>query len=793
MRYVPSSSGRRPAWIDRLTAAEQPPRTTAWPLWPAALVLAAGWLLFGWPWLAGQVTIPWDAKAHFAPQAQFLAQSLARGDSPFWLPYAFSGTLQIADPQSLIFSPPFLLMALVNGNPGPWAIDVTVFITLLVCGIGVLLLARDLGWHPAAAILAALAFLFGASMAWRLQHFGQVFSLGYWPFALLFLRRALTRGSILYGALAGLVSAFILLGRDQVGLLALYLLAIYALWQLVTGTTGQPRTTIKTAVPPLAAGAVVGLAVAAIPLLMTLVYAAQSNRPEIDFIGAGRGSLHPALMVTAAVPHLFGAAGEMAIFWGPPSFTWVGTDLFIAQNMGQLYLGAIPLLLLIAGTVRGVLFNREIRYVTIAFVLVTLYAVGWFTPVFRLFYEFLPGVKMFRRPADATFLMGGLAALLAGYVCHRWWTDTLPSPAPWQRVLEAAFVALPFVAGLAFALWLDRLGLAVKPLLIAIAWFGAAGAVLWLVDWWRPIRPRAGLLLLSAFVAADLTVNNGPNGATALPPSELAMLDPASPSPTLALLKTKVRETTTETARPRVELTGLGFHWPNASLPHRLENVLGYNPVRLATYVEATGASDTVGLPDQRQFTPLFPSYRAPLADLLGLRFIATGVPAEQIDKRLKPGDLTLLAKTADGYVYENPYALPRVLFATAAVRADVGSILKTGTWPMPREAMTSTVALENLPPGADKARRPGSVRIAAYHNTVVLLEADSPDGGWVVLNDVWHPWWTATVDGRPADIARANVLFRAVEVPPGRHRIEFRLRPIAGLIGDLGRLAARN
>ena len=79
----------------------------------------------------------------------------------------------------------------------------------------------------------------------------------------------------------------------------------------------------------------------------------------------------------------------------------------------------------------------------------------------------------------------------------------------------------------------------------------------------------------------------------------------------------------------RVELTGLGFHWPNASLVHRLHNVLGYNPVRLGLYTAATGAEDHVALPEQRKFSPLFPSYRSRLADLLGLRFIATGAPIE--------------------------------------------------------------------------------------------------------------------------------------------------------------------
>ena len=66
------------------------------------------------------------------------------------------------------------------------------------------------------------------------------------------------------------------------------------------------------------------------------------------------------------------------------------------------------------------------------------------------------------------------------------------------------------------------------------------------------------------------------------------------------------------------------------------------------------------------------------------------------------------------------------------------------------------------------------------------MIEADSPDGGWVVLNDVWHPWWRAAVDGAAAPIERANVLFRAVAVPPGRHVVRMTFQPFAGAFNQL-------
>ncbi|MGE0626831.1 MAG: hypothetical protein AB7O43_03340 [Hyphomicrobiaceae bacterium] len=751
-------------------------------LWPSVLIFVAGWFAFSWPWLSGRVTIPWDAKAHFLPQVQFLASSIARGEWPFWAPYVFAGHPQIADPQSQIFSPPMLLLALLNPAPGNHAIDTAVLLCLLGGGLGVIWLFNENRWHPAGGLIAALGFSFGAAMAWRLQHYGQVLSLCYLPFAIIFLQRALRRRSIIHGLIAGVISGIIVVGRDQVALLEVYLLTgfVIAYW---AGRRDELAATVAGSVKPLAAGVVGGILVAGVPVVLTALLAAQSNRPIIDFIGAGRGSLHPALLLTAITPHLYGAAGETANYWGPPSFAWQGTDLFIAQNVGISYIGAIPLVMLIVGIVRGDAFAPGIRFYTFALIFSLLYALGWYTPAFRAMYDLLPGVDLYRRPADAMFLIGALAALVAGFTVHRLAVETKVGLGRRLIAITLLCVAGLFAASLIVAIALDRLQQALLPLGIGLAWvilgIGALAAALWL----RPIRPVAALALIGGFTAADFAINNGPNGASGLPPSMVAMLEPDSRNETLARLKTLDAGSRSDTRRDRIELAGLGFNWPNASLTHRLENTLGYNPVRLGLYSSATGAEDHVGLPDQRKFSPLFPSYRSRLADLLGLRFIATGVPIEQIDKRLKPGEMPLLARTKDGFIYENTRAMPRVLFAQRAQTADFDRMLKDGVWP---DVDPNTTVLLEAAPSGTVARRPGKVAIRAYHNTEVVIDVDSPDGGFVVLNDVWQPWWFGDIDGRPAPVLRANVIFRAVEVARGRHRVRFSFRPLTGAMHQI-------
>ena len=177
-----------------------------------------GWLALAWPWLSGRFTIPYDATAQFLPQIQFLAASLWRGESPFWNPFVFSGHPQIADPQSMMFSPPFLALAVLTGDPSAWAVDATVYVSILVGGIALIVWFRDQGWHGVGAVVAALVFGFGAAMAWRIQHTGQVLSLVFLAITLCWLDRAIARGSWNYGLAAGVAGACLVLGRDQVAL-----------------------------------------------------------------------------------------------------------------------------------------------------------------------------------------------------------------------------------------------------------------------------------------------------------------------------------------------------------------------------------------------------------------------------------------------------------------------------------------------------------------------------------------------------------------------------------------------
>ncbi len=278
------------------------------------------------------------------------------------------------------------------------------------------------------------------------------------------------------------------LGRDQVGLLCVYVLAGYVVWHVAAAR--KPLAALRASILPLAAGVAGGLVVAAVPMIMTALLAGQTSRASIiDLAGAERGSLHPASLLTAFVANLYGTDGPLADFWGQPSFAWGPTDLFLARNMSDVYMGAIPLIALLAlGVARGALAAREVRFFVAALLVMTIYALGRYTPAFALMFH-LPGVGLFRRPADATFLMGDARRhsrrLFGPPADHRNPANPGEPARSWAPPSSRAGLA----ASVGVAWWKGRLGQALPPLAIASACIAVSAAALWAAARFGKARP----------------------------------------------------------------------------------------------------------------------------------------------------------------------------------------------------------------------------------------------------------------------------------------------------------------
>src|SRR5215831_20357729 len=75
------------------------------------------WVLAASRWIVTDTVVPWDSKNQFYAFFRFMAAAIDSGATPFWNPYHYGGHPSVADPQSLIFAPAFLLWALFDPAP----------------------------------------------------------------------------------------------------------------------------------------------------------------------------------------------------------------------------------------------------------------------------------------------------------------------------------------------------------------------------------------------------------------------------------------------------------------------------------------------------------------------------------------------------------------------------------------------------------------------------------------------------------------------------------------------------
>ncbi|MBE6274090.1 MAG: hypothetical protein E7097_09455 [Bacteroides sp.] len=70
------------------------------------------------------------------------------------------------------------------------------------------------------------------------------------------------------------------------------------------------------------------------------------------------------------------------------------------------------------------------------------------------------------------------------------------------------------------------------------------------------------------------------------------------------------------------------------------------------------------------------------------------------------------------------------------------------------------------------------TIQLVAYEPNYLKYEVNSEKGGTVVFSEIYYPGWQSTIDGQPAPHGRANYILRAMNVPAGKHTVEFTFDP---------------
>ncbi|MDX2158362.1 MAG: YfhO family protein [Hyphomicrobiaceae bacterium] len=748
------------------------------------------WLLALARWVWTDLTVPWDAKNQFYAFFRFLATSLHAGTSPFWNPYHFGGHPGIADPQSLIFSPAFVLWAWLDSAPSMLTFDVIVFVHLLAGGLGVVAIGRRRHWPVSACVLAACVFMLGGPASGRLNHTGIILCYGLFPLAALLLEIALQERSRRAALAFGLIAAQIVIARNQVALLLCLALLVLGAREVLR--VAEPWTFLRDRLGLFAAMAAVVAALSLVPLVLTLQLASLSNRPAVTLAEALQASVHPSVLLNLAVPNVFGSHLPDFAYWGPGHHT-VPEVAATDDSFNYVFVGAVPILILLwLGVARRRLVESGLRTWTLILAGALLFSLGRYTPVFGVVFEQVPGFVFFRRPIDGLFVVGAMVALISGQLVSDYVQGGRATAAR-LGTTTVVFVCLTVVASaIGVGQRSDRLGSMSYEIAKSIPILAGATLLLWRAH--GEARRTFAAACVTLLAVGELVFWNTATRLNGERHAYYRVLEQASAEDQEAIgqLAQELARRRAEGARPRVEIIGLGGAWQNLAVVQGFEATNGYNPLRVGAYDRLIQPGESSAFSANRRFTRTFSGYDCALARAIGLEYLVLDRPIEKLGQLARRPKVEMLRDGPSIWIYRLANTLPRVKFHSRVVVADTDETDISGNLVHPPEADRAHVD-EDTPLSARFRYLAGNggegqARILSWRPGRIEIAVTATAPGVLVLHDTYYPGWSAEIDGIEVPILKADTLFRAVEVEAGTHTVVFRYRPLrlSNLIGAL-------
>ena len=733
---------------------------------------------------------------------EFYANAMSGEGFPLWNPIILGGTPfveSLAGGDSL-YPPSALLLFLLDPYRAlGWKLVFHVFFA----GIFMYGWIRRLGLSKPSALLAGLAYGLAPFMVTLVQggQDGKIFVIALTPLLFWVTESFLVRGTMKSIALVSLVvGAVMLTTHFQMAYFLFGGVGAYVLFRTVlilrAGKddedadvgAGASRVAV-TRFAVFAAAAVLGAGVAAVQFLPAASYVVDHSRrtatttdasAETSRAYASSWSLHPEEVVALAVPEFVGVSSANAD-WARGTY-WGRNPL----KGNHEYVGLVVLLLAGISFFGGA--RRSLRFFLSGLgAMALLFALGSHTPIWRLFYEIVPGIGLFRAPSLAIFLFGfSVATLMAFGVERLLELEGTGSEADWTRpgrflwvasgVLLAGFVLV--ASGGLSGLWsvfvyrdmpdqAAQLLTNAEPFIergfmIAVALAALTAGVAWGLRTAR-LASLGAVVALGILISLDLIRVDMPFIQT----QDFAAF--RAPDPNIEFLLERQRE---EDPFRVFSLRGLNGQDVRPGM-FGLELAAGHHPNDLGRYRELIGMEGS-NLP-----VNLIAS--ANVLKMLNVRYVLwpdqLGAPAEQG----LPADITdnlrrLSQTTIQGRPYESVYEfsdLPRArLVGDAVILPDDQAVpyMLSGDF----DPALQVVLSDPLPVDLTGGEVEGSVEWLERNNNDMTLRVSADGPAVLVLADNWFPAWRARIGNEDVPVLRANHSLRAVPITAGEHTVEF-------------------
>ena len=752
--------------------------------------------------LAGATFYYRDVHLQWHPQVEAFVRAVSQGATPLWNPHLAFGRPMLANANTQVLYPTTWLNLVL---PADVSYSVFVALHLAVTFWGMYLLGGRVAGSRGGGLVAAILWTFSGPVLSLLNLWNHLAGAAWLPWAVLGAERVARGGQwrdvrMLGAALAMMVLA----GSPDAAALAALASAAIVLFRRDKMETQGPR--LLRVVHLVVMGFLLALLLSAVQWLPTLELARQSPRAHLSAEVRTFWSLHPAQLAQVVLPAM---AGRLPLHLDLRAALFEGREPFL----GSTYLGLAALYLVVIGSVRC---PRAAAAFGGLFLFAILLALGRFTIVHGLVVTAIPPLGALRFPAKWMVLAAFAWALLAGIGFGRLHRTGERRHDRAESVATIAILACGAVAtALACALWMYAdfwaallltaempAGLSPATALATPARALAAAALVALTAAALGRAPakthvfRMAPLLMTALVGVDLL--RAHDGLALTTPMNVLALKP----PLLADID---RDTGHRVyVYDYFERAGAARH-----LGHEAPFVMKVPPrVRPDPWAEAAALRNYLypsllavwGLESafDQDALALFPIPQRVFADFLASvegTWVHTRVlqmaSVSQVIALHSEGFVGLVPQAVrDGpfveptHVFRVPDPLPRAYVAGTAVPLPLAASLQALKDPAfdPRVQVLVPEGTQTAPP--DPRLHGWRVAPVLRRADRLVLDVELDGRGYLVVVDGYDPGWQVRVNGLAQPVLRANLAFRAVELGPGLHRVEFGYHPRSVWVG---------